>query len=59
MTDAKIWKSYGEHYAACNIVHHDWFGFGSVLVVGGISMEGHTDLSRLNKGTLIAISYQN
>lgn len=24
-------ESLGEHYAACNIVHHDWFSGGSVM----------------------------
>ena len=38
-----VWRSRGELYAACNIVQNDRFGGGSVMVWGGISMEGHTD----------------
>lgn len=32
----------GEHYVACNIVQHDWFVGGPVMVWGGIPMEGRT-----------------
>ena len=39
----RVWRRQGEHYAACNIVQHDRFGGGSVMVWGGISMEGRTD----------------
>ncbi len=30
-----VWRSCGERYAACNIVQHDRFGGGSVMVWGG------------------------
>ncbi len=53
----RVWRSRGECYAACNIVQHDRFGGGSVMVWGGISMEGRTDLYRLDNGTLTAIRY--
>lgn len=36
----------------CKIVPHDHFEAGSVLVRGGIAMDGHTDI-----GTLTAIGY--
>ncbi len=52
MTLERVWRNRGERYAACNIVQHDWFGGGSVMVWGGISIEGRTDLYRLNNGTL-------
>uniref|UniRef100_A0A8C4TJ22 Transposase n=1 Tax=Erpetoichthys calabaricus TaxID=27687 RepID=A0A8C4TJ22_ERPCA len=55
----RVLRSHGECYAACNIVQHDQFGGGSVMVWGGISMEGHTDLYRLDNGTLTAIRYQD
>ncbi|MCJ8738611.1 hypothetical protein PDJAM_G00037760 [Pangasius djambal] len=38
---------------------HDRFGGGSVMVWGGISMEGRTDLYRLDNGTLTAIRYRD
>ncbi len=55
----RVWRSRGERYAACNIVQHDQFGGGSVMVWGGISMEGRTDLYRLDNGTLTAIRYRD
>ncbi|KAI4881850.1 hypothetical protein NFI96_026641 [Prochilodus magdalenae] len=38
----RLWRCRGECYAACNIIQHDWFGGGSVMVWGGISLEGQT-----------------
>ncbi|KAI4899957.1 hypothetical protein NFI96_006267 [Prochilodus magdalenae] len=38
---------------------HDWFGGGSVMVWGGISLEGRRDLYRLDSGTLTAIRYRD
>ncbi|KAI4886029.1 hypothetical protein NFI96_024196, partial [Prochilodus magdalenae] len=55
----RLWRRRGECYAACNIIQHDWFGGGSVMVWGGISLEGSTDLYRLDNGTLTAIRYQD
>ncbi|KAI4876818.1 hypothetical protein NFI96_009587, partial [Prochilodus magdalenae] len=55
----RLWRRRGECYAACNIIQHDWFGGGSVMVWGGISLEGCTDLYRLDNGTLAAIRYQD
>ncbi|MCJ8739449.1 hypothetical protein PDJAM_G00047280 [Pangasius djambal] len=54
----RVGRSRGEHYTACIIVQHDRFGGGSVMVWGGISMEGRSDLYRLDNGTLTAISYR-
>ncbi len=54
MTDMKgSGEASGECYAACNMVQHE-----SVIVWGGISMEGHTYLYRLDNGTLTAIRYR-
>ncbi|KAI4880116.1 hypothetical protein NFI96_005091 [Prochilodus magdalenae] len=55
----RLWRRHGECYAACNIIQHDWFGGGSVMVWGGISLEGRTDLYRIDTGTLTAIRYQD
>ncbi|KAI3352196.1 hypothetical protein L3Q82_005160 [Scortum barcoo] len=52
----RVWRRQGERYAACNVVQHDRFGGGSVIVWGGISMEGRTDLYCLGNGSLTAIS---
>src|SRR4029434_10043444 len=53
----RVWRSQGERYAACNIVQHDRFGGGSVMVWGGISMEGRTELYRLENGSLTVSMY--
>ena len=50
----RVWRRQGERYAACNVVQHDRFGGGSVMVWGGISMEGRTDLYCLGTGALTA-----
>ncbi|KAI4895597.1 hypothetical protein NFI96_008461, partial [Prochilodus magdalenae] len=55
----RLWRRRGECYAACNIIQHDRFGGGSVMVWGGISLEGRTDLYRLDSGTLTANRYQD
>ncbi|KAI4891562.1 hypothetical protein NFI96_008853, partial [Prochilodus magdalenae] len=53
----RLWRCHGECYAACNIIQHGWFGGGSLMVWGGISLEGSTDLYRLDNGTLTAIRH--
>uniref|UniRef100_A0A674MKA9 Transposase Tc1-like domain-containing protein n=1 Tax=Takifugu rubripes TaxID=31033 RepID=A0A674MKA9_TAKRU len=55
----RVWRRQGERYAACNAVQHDGFGGGSVMVWGGISMEGRTDLYCLGNGALTAIRYRD
>lgn len=54
----RIWRSHGEHYAACNIGQHDWFNGRSVMVCRGISMEGCIELYRLGKDTVITFRYE-
>ncbi len=44
---------------AMNIVIMTGFDGGSVMVWGGISMKGHTDLYRLENGTLTSIRYRD
>uniref|UniRef100_A0AAY5KJW3 Tc1-like transposase DDE domain-containing protein n=1 Tax=Esox lucius TaxID=8010 RepID=A0AAY5KJW3_ESOLU len=51
----RVWRRCGERYAACNIIHHERFGGGSVMVWGGICLEGRTDLHMLANGTLAAV----
>ncbi|KAL0194495.1 hypothetical protein M9458_008067, partial [Cirrhinus mrigala] len=51
----RVWRRRGERSAACNILQHDRFGSGSVMVWGGISLEGRTALHVLARGSLTAI----
>ena len=44
MWQAWAWQYNGEHIACNGIIQQDQFGGGSVIVWGGISLEGHTDL---------------
>ncbi|KAL0185636.1 hypothetical protein M9458_017306, partial [Cirrhinus mrigala] len=45
--------------AACDILRHDRFGSGSVMVWGGISLEGRTALHVLARGSPTAIRYRD
>ncbi|KAL0146513.1 hypothetical protein M9458_058144 [Cirrhinus mrigala] len=51
----RVWRRRGERSAACSILQHDRFGSGSVMVWGGISLEGRTALHVLARGSLTAI----
>ncbi|KAL0175598.1 hypothetical protein M9458_027928, partial [Cirrhinus mrigala] len=51
----RVWRRRGERSAACNVLQHDRFGSGSVMVWGGISLEGRTALHVLARGSLTAI----
>lgn len=55
----RVWRRRGERNAACNIIQHDRFGGGSVMVWGGISLEGRTDLHVIANGTLTAVRYRD
>uniref|UniRef100_A0A8C7R2V7 Transposase Tc1-like domain-containing protein n=1 Tax=Oncorhynchus mykiss TaxID=8022 RepID=A0A8C7R2V7_ONCMY len=55
----KVWRRRGERSAACNILQHDRFGGGSVMVWGGISLGGRTALHVLARGSLTAIRYRD
>ncbi|CDQ78348.1 unnamed protein product [Oncorhynchus mykiss] len=55
----RVWRRRGEHSAACNILQHDRFGGGSVMVWGGISLGRRTALHVLARGSLTAIRYRD
>ncbi|CAJ0932136.1 unnamed protein product [Ranitomeya imitator] len=55
----RVWRCRGERSAACNILQHDRFGSGSVMMWGGISLEGRTALHVLARGSLTAIRYRD
>ncbi|KAL0163405.1 hypothetical protein M9458_042801, partial [Cirrhinus mrigala] len=55
----RVWRCRGELSAACNVLQHDRFGSGSVMVWGGISLEGRTALHVLTRGSLTAIRYRD
>uniref|UniRef100_A0AAZ3SWD3 Transposase n=1 Tax=Oncorhynchus tshawytscha TaxID=74940 RepID=A0AAZ3SWD3_ONCTS len=51
----RVWRRRGERSAACNILQHDRFGSGSVMVWDGISLWGRTALHVLARSSLTAI----
>ena len=55
----RVWRCRGECYVACNIILHDRLGSGSVMVWGGISFEGRTDLHVIANRTLTAFRYRD
>uniref|UniRef100_A0A8C7DLD9 Transposase n=1 Tax=Oncorhynchus kisutch TaxID=8019 RepID=A0A8C7DLD9_ONCKI len=55
----RVWRRRGERSAACNILQHDRFGGGSVMVWGGISLGARTALHVLARGSLTAIRYRD
>ncbi|KAI3354930.1 hypothetical protein L3Q82_004728 [Scortum barcoo] len=55
----RVWRRRGERSAACNILQHERFGSGSVMVWGGISLGGRTALHVLARGSLTAIRYRD
>uniref|UniRef100_A0AAZ3S4B1 Transposase Tc1-like domain-containing protein n=1 Tax=Oncorhynchus tshawytscha TaxID=74940 RepID=A0AAZ3S4B1_ONCTS len=55
----RVWRRCGERSAACNILQHDLFGGGSVMVWGGISLGGRTALHVLARDSLTAIRYRD
>ncbi|KAI4890826.1 hypothetical protein NFI96_019168 [Prochilodus magdalenae] len=53
----RVRRRRGERSAAC--LQHDRFGSGSVMVWGGISLEGRTAPHVLARGSLTALRYQD
>lgn len=55
----RVWRRRGERYAQCNIVQHDPFGGGSIMVWGGVSLDGRTELIPIRRGTMTAQRYRD
>lgn len=53
----RVFRRPNERYAQCNFMNTTLFGGGSVMVWGGISLTGRTDLVVLNNGNLNAERY--
>lgn len=56
---ARVWRRPGERFHAANIAEHDRYGGGSVMVWGGISWDGRTDLLVLGRGMLTGERYRD
>ncbi|KAI3368085.1 hypothetical protein L3Q82_026903 [Scortum barcoo] len=56
----RVWRRRGERSAACNILQHDRFGSGSVVVWGGWHFFGEMAAQpSIAKGSLTAIRYRD
>ena len=55
---SRVWRMQGDRYADCCVAEHDRFGGGSVMVWGGISITGKTDLHVI-AGNLTGIRYRD
>jgi hypothetical protein len=55
----RVWQRSGKQFHTANIAKHDRYGDGSIMVWGGISWDGRTDLIVLDKGTLTVQRYRD
>jgi transposase len=55
----RVWRRQGERYDDCNTVEHDTFGGGCIMVWGGISLDGRTELIIIRRGTINAQRYRD
>lgn len=55
----RVLRRPGERYADCNIRQVDKFGGGSLMVWGGISFNGRTELVIVRNGSLTAVRYRD
>ncbi len=53
----RVWRRAGERYADINIVEYDRYCGGSMMVWGGICLDGRTDLVVIDEGALTAVGY--
>lgn len=54
-----IWREPGTRYHPSNIIERDRYGGAGVLVWGGISLDGRTDLYVLPRGTMTGQRYRD
>nr|KAG5698565.1 hypothetical protein BaRGS_027076 [Batillaria attramentaria] len=61
MTDRRqrVWRRRNQRFHNAFVAQHDRFGGGSLMVWGGISVQGKTDLHVFWNGTLTAIRYRD
>ena len=54
-----MWRRAGERYQDANVAEHDRYGGGSLMIWGGISRAGQTDLHVLRRGTMTRVRYRD
>ena len=55
----RVWRQKNERFRDCCILEHDRFGGPSVLVWGGISYDGSTDLYTIQNAALTGVRYRD
>ena len=55
----RVWRQHGECFAACNIVAHDTFDRGSLMVWRRMSLDGCMDLYVLQRGHINVQRYRD
>ena len=55
----RVWRQKNERFRDCCIQEHDRFGGPSVLVWGGVSYDGSTDLYIIQNGALTGVRYRD
>jgi transposase len=55
----RVWRQKNERFKNCCVAEHDRFGGGSIMVWGGISYDGSTDLYVIRNGSLTGIRYRD
>jgi hypothetical protein len=56
---ARVWRRVGERYQDANIAGHDRYGGEPLMIWGGISRAGQTDLHVIRLGTMTGVHYRN
>ena len=61
MTDRRhrVWRRRNQRFHDAFVAQHDRYGGGSLMVWGGISVQGKTDLHLFRNGTLTAVRYRD
>ena len=55
----RVWRRTGERYHEANVIEHNRFGGGGIMVWGGICIQGRTDLVVFARGSVTAQRYRD
>jgi len=54
-----VWREPRQRYCQASVAEHNQFGGGSVMIWGGITLRGRTDIVAIRNGTLNGIRYRD
>lgn len=55
----QVWRREHERFHDAYVAEHDRYGGGSIMVWGGISRDGKTDLHVMERGTMTGVRYRD